>query len=317
MTAATATASGTAVALADLIALRGHAAAFPLRAGIGWSPGGHGRVRRGMGMDFAEARPYQPGDDARHVDWRQTARHGRLYTKLFQEETDRPVRMVVDLGAGMRFGTRRVFKSVQAARLAAWLAWAAVAAGDRVGGVVWDGTGRHDLAPRGRTAGALAWLTALAEAGAARPGGDAGDLSVLLDRPGFGLHAGGLTVIIADFAGLDDRLEARLTALARRSDLLLLHVYDPFERLPPPGHYRLDDGRRRVDLASEAARHAFGQALLARQAALERLCGRLGAPWLSVSTADDPGEVLVRRLARPGAARGDGGMGRAAAAPRR
>jgi uncharacterized protein (DUF58 family) len=294
-------AAGVVAPLAELIALRGQAAGFPLRHATGMSAGGRAGVRRGMGMDFAESRPYQPGDDVRHVDWRQTARHGRLYTKLYAEESERPVRLLVDLGASMRFGTRRVFKSVQAARLAAWLAWAAVAAGDRVGGLIWDGAAHRNFPPRGRLAGALAWLEGLAEASATPAQGTACDLAGMLGALGRGRLAGSLTVPIGDFAGLDDVAEARLAALARHTDLLLVHVYDPFELLPPPGHYRLDDGRRVLALRSDADRRAYGRAVAARREALRGLAGRLAVPWLSVSTADDPGRALAHALAGDGA----------------
>ena len=79
----------------------------------------------GRGMDFEEVRGYQPGDDVRAIDWRVTARTGRLHTKLYEEERDRPFLGLADLGLTMHFGTRGCFKCVQAVRVAALLAWAA------------------------------------------------------------------------------------------------------------------------------------------------------------------------------------------------
>ena len=74
---------------------------------------------RGRGMEFDESRPYQPGDDPRSIDWRVTARSTTAYTKLFREERERPVLVVVDLRASMHFATQGCFKSVNASRAAA------------------------------------------------------------------------------------------------------------------------------------------------------------------------------------------------------
>ena len=84
-------------------------------------------------MDYAESRVYQPGDDVRRLDWRLTARSGELHTKLFQEEREGRLLILLDTHASMRFGTRVRFKSVQAARAAALAGWYAVRAGERVG----------------------------------------------------------------------------------------------------------------------------------------------------------------------------------------
>jgi hypothetical protein len=84
-------------------------------------------------MDYAESRVYQPGDDVRRLDWRLTARSGELHTKLFQEEREGRLLVVLDTHPSMRFGTRVRFKSVQAARAAAVAGWYAVRAGERVG----------------------------------------------------------------------------------------------------------------------------------------------------------------------------------------
>ncbi len=103
---------------------------------------------RGRGMEFDESRPYQPGDDPRSIDWRVTARSTTAYTKLFREERERPVLVVVDLRANMHFATRGCFKSVNASRAAALLSWAAHHRGDRLGGLIFGDTTHRELKPR-------------------------------------------------------------------------------------------------------------------------------------------------------------------------
>jgi uncharacterized protein (DUF58 family) len=290
-------AAGTVASLNELIGLR-------TRAQTGWmrrsanavtSAGNHASPRKSRGMEFAEARPYQPGDDARALDWRQTARRGRPYTKLFQEEHERPVHLLADLGASMRFGTRCAFKSVVAARAAALLAWSAVAAGDRVGGLVWNGGEQHSIRPQGRHHGVLPLLGCLAATSAA-PALQAGSLAPPLRTLTRTLRPGSLFIIISDFAALDAEAERLIVTLAGSASLMLLQIYDIFEsEAPPPGRYRFTDGQHRLDLDlhSAAARHAYGAAFAARCAALEQLARRASATLLPLATDDAPETALA------------------------
>src|SRR5215472_11552904 len=118
---------------------------------------------RGRGVDYAESRNYQPGDDIRQMDWRVTARTGRPHTKLFQEERERNVLLVVSHNPSMHFGTRVRFKSVQAARCAALLAWAATMNGDRIGAIGYGPGLNAEVKPGGGSRGALRVLRALRE----------------------------------------------------------------------------------------------------------------------------------------------------------
>ena len=96
-------------------------------------------VFRGQGLNFEEVREYREGDDIRNMDWKVTARTGDPHLKVFREERERSVMLCVDMGAHMAFGTRNTFKSVQAARAAALIGWAANGLHDRVGGILFRG----------------------------------------------------------------------------------------------------------------------------------------------------------------------------------
>lgn len=283
---------GVVASLNELIALRARgqaglvmAARHPAIAAS--APGAHFSQRKSRGMEFADARPYQIGDDARAIDWRQTARRGRPYTKLFQEEHERPVQLLVDLGPSMRFGTRIAFKSVVAARAAALLAWRAVAAGDRVGGLIWNGAELRARRPQGRHHGVLTLLASLATMSAAPPAAQALTLATPLRTLTRSLRPGSLVVIISDFATLDSQAQGQIVALAKTTELMLLHVYDSFEeQAPPPGRYRIIDGQRSLslDLHSPAARDAYGAAFAERRLALEQLAGRARATLVPLAT---------------------------------
>lgn len=292
---------GVVASLSELIAISAQAQCAPLLRAPrrGSAPGQHRSNQKSRGMEFAESRPYQSGDDARLLDWRQTARRGRPYTKLFQEEHERPVQLLVDLGPSMRFGTRVAFKSVVAARASALLAWRAVVTGERVGGLVCNGDQISAVRPQGRQHGVLALLAALADASAAAPAQHDAGLAEPLERLTRSLLPGSQVTLISDFATLDDRAERLIGALARSADLRLLQVYDIFEQeAPPPGRYHLSDGQRRLDLdlRSEAARVAYGTAFATRQRALEQLAQHCGASWLPLATHQTPASVLAPAL---------------------
>ncbi|HEY0844548.1 MAG TPA: DUF58 domain-containing protein [Noviherbaspirillum sp.] len=286
---------GIATSLRELIALRDgvRKSGTPRATKRTPLPGNHAAARRSRGMEFAEARLYRPGDDVRHIDWRQTARRGKAYTKLFQEELERPVSLLVDLGPSMRFGTRAAFKSVAAARAAAMLAWTAATTGDRIGGVVWNGATHHEVRPQSRHHGALALLRAVADTSADRPE-RAGDLAQPMRALARTLRPGSTVILISDFSTLGTVSGGDIAALGAHADVVLLHVYDVFEaEAPPPGRYRVTDGRQAItlDLRAESARHAYVAGFLARRAELERLARLSKARLCMLATHDDPCSV--------------------------
>lgn len=292
----------------DLIALRARIAALRAMAGKGYgaSGGAHRSLRPGAGLDFAEVRPYQGGDDPRNMDWRHTARRGQPFTKLFHEERERPVRVFVDLGPTMRFGTRRTFKSVVAARTAALLAWTAIAAGDRIGGTIHDGYTHREQPVCGRERGALEFIHQLVAA-AARPHSLPGTEAFPAALRAFAHSVCPLSqaIVLSDFHHLDATGERALAILRRASHITLVQVFDIIESVPPPpGIYRLaaPEGERILDLRAPAARDAYGTPFRARSERLAALARRLGATLLPLATHDDPLRTLAA-LFRPKAAR--------------
>ena len=125
--------NGVNVTLEQLIRLRAAARGLELGSrhlAISSQAGGYRSAYRGRGLEFDEVRAYQTTDDARTIDWRVTARRGRPHTKIFREERERPVLVLVDLHPGMYFGSRLRFKSVLASQAAALIAWAAEQSAD-------------------------------------------------------------------------------------------------------------------------------------------------------------------------------------------
>ncbi|MTW22201.1 DUF58 domain-containing protein [Allochromatium palmeri] len=295
------TANGFRADLRELIALRAQARRLDLAPRgrvLATRSGGHLSRFRGRGMEFDESRVYLPGDDPRNMDWRVTARAGTPHVKLFREERERPVWLLVDQGPSMQFGTRVAFKSVVAARVAALLGWAAVDRGDRVGGLVFDESRHLERRPAARGTGLLPLLERLAtpvamgEGGHVRLAGAAAHLAALV-RPG------SLIALISDFSDLDERDGAWIARLASGSELLLVLVHDPIEaKAPPAGRYPVLMGQRRgiLDLTGAGARTRYQAAFEQRLALLERLARLHGAHWLRLSTGDPVGPALALAL---------------------
>lgn len=261
---------GVVPSLAELVALRGVAQARrPPRRGRLGGTGQAPSPQRGRGMEYAESREYARGDDARHVDWRLTARSGRMHTKLFQAERERLTLVLADTSPALYFGTRVRFKSVQAARAGAVATWAAIGEGDRVAALRGSRL-EPAIPPAGGTRGALRVLDALVRWYAHPPTDDEGLVDGLA-RARRLLRPGSRLVVLAEPGSLDDVPDAAWAALAMHHQAVVILIDDALERDPPRQRLpMLVDGRRvEPDLAGAAQRQrwhdAFGGA--AEQAA--------------------------------------------------
>lgn len=297
-----ANANGTRIDLQTLIGLRGEAVHLDLAPRgrvLATRSGGHLSHFRGRGVEFDESRVYLPGDDPRNMDWRVTARTGTPHVKLFREERERPVWLLVDIGPAMRFGTRVAFKSVIAAQAAALLAWAASDKGDRVGGLVFDESRHFEQRPMARTAGLLPLLKALSQDPLpGRLGGHpslsqaAGHLAQLV-RPG------SLVFLLSDFAGLSMQDGSWLARLAHGSEVVLIQVYDPIEAVPPPaGQYPVSDGDRHgvLDTSREALCQQWRDLFVEREQVLHQLARRYAAHHFTLRTDQAVGAALNQGL---------------------
>jgi uncharacterized protein (DUF58 family) len=293
-----------------LVALRaaGQGLALPPARPPAREAGEHASPLKGRGVEFEESRPYQPGDDARTIDWRVTARTGRTHTKLFREERERPVLLCTDFRAGMFFATRGAFKSVVAARATALLAWRSHHHGDRVGGLLFDETRHRELRPRRDKSAVLTLIHQLADfgrwTGPVLAPTRALPLSSPLARLARVARPGSLVFVISDFRVLDADVERHLSRIARHGSVVLVAIHDPLEsEPPPPGRYRLSDGRREAELDTTSAtvRERHRQRFSERRETLQGLARRHGMAVVAVTTTTDLpaalGSELVRRAA--------------------
>ena len=297
--------SGANVALAQLIALRHRGMKFLLEPKVArLSMAGPSRTAiRGRGMEYAESRAYLPGDEIKNMDWRVTARTGKPHTKLFQEERERPVILLVDLSPSMFFGTRRAFKSVVAAEAAALFAWAAMARGDRIGAVVAADGHHRELSPASGRRGVLRVLGAIAECAALRgPAGTPGP-AVLADasaRLRQIARPGSLICIISDHYKLSQDVASHIAKSCAHGDLIGVWVHDPLEvEPPPPGRYPITDGTTRgvIDSAIPGLRNAHRTHFETRRESVQNFYDQHHATLIELSTAVEVEEGLRQVLA--------------------
>jgi uncharacterized protein (DUF58 family) len=312
--------AGVRVTAGELIRLR--LAARDLRLGsrrpaLGTGAGAHASRFRGRGMDYLESRGYQAGDDIRNMDWRVTARAGEPHVKMYTEERERPVVVMVDLNPGMFFGTRGAFKSVVAARAAALIGWAAVRHHDRIGALLFDG--RHqELRPLGGQRGVLRLIRALVGAtdpvrGMRQPD-HPGLLTEALGRLRRVARPGSLVFILSDFYGIDADTRVLLQRLRQHSDVVACQVHDALElHSPPPGRYGISDGSRTavLDTHATAQRAAYERYFARHHQAVDELLRACAVPLIRLATTDDVVERLRGSLV-DGGTPGAGAVGVAA-----
>lgn len=193
---------------------------------------------KGRGMEFDEVRHYQPGDDVRTIDWRVTARTGKVHTKLFREEKERPVFILTDLSSSMQFGSELLLKSVQAAHLAALIAWHVKKTGDKLGGILFNDQSIVELKPAGRHVAVLRYLHQLIELQKVnQPLPQQQNLANALGQLRRLARPGSLLFIISDFSQLDEQCLRHLQAMRMHNEIRLCQLSDPLE-LEIPGQCR-------------------------------------------------------------------------------
>lgn len=262
---------------------------------------------RGRGVDYSESRRYQHGDDIRNMDWRVTARTGKAHTKLFQEERERPVIILLDCGSSMFFGTQQSLKSILAARLAATVGWAAVQRGDRIGAFGFSTDRHQELRPVGGRRGALTLIRHMTDW--FEPPENANALPVhnpvmsgeafthALKRLRYVVRPGSLIVMISDFYNINHETRRHLSRLRSHNDLVACQVYDPVEMQPPPaGVYPISNGENTgmLNTRGQHAQQRYQDYINDHFDQLQQLTRQLGIPLQPASTTDDPVRVIKR-----------------------
>ncbi len=259
---------------------------------------------RGRGLDFDELRHYRPGDDIRNMDWRVTNRTKKPHVRVYTEERDRPVIVVVDQRLPMFFGSCRKMKSVVAAEVAAITAWRVLGVGDRIGAILFNDSDIQEIKPTRNERRVMGWLGDLVAMNNAlsvranirgNPGGLAAALRLLERSIGHDY----LVVLISDFHGWDDSTLKAVRSIKRHNDIICALIFDPLERdISNARSLVVSDGRYQLEIDPDHAE--LGRKFVAH---FETSFGRVQAelrhhdiPVLPIDTATPAIEQLREKL---------------------
>ena len=224
-------------------------------------------VFKGRGMEFAEAREYQPVDDVRHIDWNVTARVGSPFIKIFDEEREMTVMLLVDVSASGAFGSQQQMKGEVGVEVSALLAFSAIQNNDRVGLMIFTDEVEVFVPPK---KGRKHVLRVIRELLYFQPQGRRTSIAGALEYLGRVLHRRSVVFVVSDFQ--DKGYETALRHLSRRHDLIAVSLSDPREwRLPDVGFINLQDAETGEQVLVDSGHQGVREFYAAEQeAAVER-----------------------------------------------
>ncbi|MCH8276729.1 MAG: DUF58 domain-containing protein [Bacteroidetes bacterium] len=249
---------------------------------------------KGQGMEFAEVRPYQFGDDIRSIDWNVSARYSETYIKIFEEEREQTVILAVDISGSEDFGTVYKFKREVAAEICAIVAFSAIQNNDKVGLLLFSDRVELFVPPK---KGRRHVLRLIRDLFAHERTSTKTDLSPALNHLLHVLNRRSIVLLVSDF--MDSDFEAPLRALSRRHDTVAVHLLDPREiELPPVGLLELTDAETMenivVDTGSSRVRDAFAEEAADRQLEVEQLMLKARVDRIPIVTSENYVEPLIR-----------------------
>ena len=249
---------------------------------------------KGRGMTFSEVREYQYGDDIRNIDWNVTARHNRPYVKIFEEERELTVMLMIDVSASRNFGTISKLKKNQITEIAAVLAFSAIQNNDKIGVIFFSDKIEKFIPPKkGRTH----ILHIIRELIDFYPEDKQTDIEQALEYMTNSIKKRCTCFVISDF--IDEHDFAHALAIAnRKHDVVALRVYDLREnQLPPVGMMYLRDAETGeqmwVDTSDKKLREAYEKYAFVREKELDAIFKRSGVDVADIRSDEDYVRALI------------------------
>ncbi len=248
--------------------------------------GEYNSVFKGQGMEFAEVREYQPGDDVRSIDWNVTARTGKPFVKRFDEERELTVILAVDGSGSSMYGTGDALKSDIATELAAVIAFSAIKNNDKVGLALFSDTVEKFIPPKKGKGHVLRVIRDLLYHD---PVGHQTNLDVVLEYLLRVLKRKSVIFLLSDF--LDEGFAVPLQLVSKKHDLILMRLEDPTEHnLPDLGLTKWYDPETQeeawLDTSSKSVRMAFAEHVESRRKIFADFCSRHSIDLVSINTAE-------------------------------
>ncbi|RLB56237.1 MAG: DUF58 domain-containing protein [Deltaproteobacteria bacterium] len=249
--------------------------------------GSYHSVFKGRGMAFSEVRQYQPGDDVRFIDWNVSARMNDAYVKVFTEEREMTVMLLVDLSASERFSSLAQSKVEVVAEISALLAFSAIKNNDRVGLILFTDRIEKFIPPKKGKGHVMRVVTEILNA---RPEGQGTDLAVALDTLGKVAKRRSVAFLVSDF--IADGYDKPLRVASAKHDLIPIQVLDPREEeLPDVGLALLEDLETgelvEIDTSDPQVRRLYFESVAKERAARDRRFKRLKMDTVTVRTHED------------------------------
>lgn len=264
--------------------------------------GQHASRLRGRGLNFEELRHYRPGDDIRTMDWKVTNRTGKPHVRVYTEERERRVFLVVDQRVSMLFGSQRAMKSVVAAEIAALAAWRVLGVGDRIGALIFDDEQCYHFTPRRSREAVIDILKRLETANAALVAGrraNARQINIAFDALLRHVTHDALVICIGDGFGWDENSDEMLKLLSLHNDVVAIDVFDPAEReLPALKEIVVSDGEMQIVVSGthQELQARFEESYLNHVQHMREALQRFGLPLIEIDTVGDPLKQLQRAL---------------------
>jgi len=256
---------------------------------------------KGRGMAFSEVREYQYGDDFRSVDWNVTARFNHPYIKVFEEERELTVMLLLDISGSGEFGTLSRYKSALITEIAALLSFSAIQNNDKVGVILFSDRIERFIPPKKGRQHILKIIRELIDF---KPASRLTNLTVPLRYLVNAIKKRSIAFLISDF--MDENFEEALKIAGKKHDLVGLHVYDVHEaELPNVGLMKVMDAETGeftwVDTSSTFVRNAYDKMYRKRQEDLKDLLQRVGVDFVSIAAHEDyvkPLMLLFKKRAK-------------------
>lgn len=256
---------------------------------------------KGRGMTFSEVREYQYGDDIRDIDWNVTARHNRPYVKVYEEERELTVMLLVDVSGSKNFGAVGVEKNEMMAEIAATLAFSAIQNNDKVGVIFFTDKVEKFIPPK---KGRKHILLVIRELLNFKPESRGTDIGNVLEYLTSALKKHCATFLISDFIDGNDYYKA-MSIASRKHDLTAIQVYDKREAtLPNVGLMKVEDAEtgavKWVNTSSESVRNAYKKWWYERQQTMNNTLMRCNVDIASVATDEDYVKSLMALFGKRG-----------------
>ncbi|MEZ9490445.1 DUF58 domain-containing protein [Vibrio breoganii] len=266
--------------------------------------GRHVSKLRGRGLNFEEMRHYHIGDDIRTMDWKVTMRTGKPHVKIFSEERERNVYLLVDQRTNMFFGSTGKMKSVVAAEIAALIAWKVTDSTDRVGAIIYNDTVAVPIAPQRSANHVLKILNEIVIKNQQLKVGIAEDsqgnsFSKLFHQAKRLVKHDALVILITDGYGYNEQSEEQIKTLCKHNDVVLCHVTDPLEHnLAELDKMVLSDGEMQLAITGKQAqlKDRFAKDVTDTLDNFARVAKKYRIPVIKINTVQPVDQQLRKAL---------------------